>query len=62
MDLGRDLFVDLHAPRHEDEVGAEALGFDGRHRRTDTETACLVAGSGHDTAHIAVAYSNGFAL
>ena len=62
VDLGRDLFVNFHVSRHEDEVGAEALGFDGRHRRTDTETARLVAGRRHDTAHIAVAYSNGFAL
>ena len=28
VDLGRDLFVDLHATRHEDEVGAELFGFD----------------------------------
>ena len=62
VDLGRYLFVDLHATWYEDEVGAEALCFDGRHRRTDTETARLVAGSRYDTAHIAVAYSNGFAL
>ncbi len=27
VDLGRDLFVDLHATRHEDEVGAELFGF-----------------------------------
>lgn len=29
VDLGRDLFVDIHATRHEDEVGAEFLRFDG---------------------------------
>ena len=29
VDLGRDLFVDLHATRYEDEVGAEFLRFDG---------------------------------
>lgn len=28
VDLGRYLFIDLHATRHEDEVGAELLGFD----------------------------------
>lgn len=28
VDLGRDLLVDLHAARHEDEVGAELFGFD----------------------------------
>ena len=62
MDLGRDLFVDLHSTRYEDEVGAEFLRFDRRHSRTDTETASFVAGSRHDTAHIAVAYGDGFAL
>ena len=29
VDLGRDLFVDLHTTRYEDEVGAEFLRFDG---------------------------------
>ena len=29
VDLGRDLFVDLHSTWHEDEVGAEFLRFDG---------------------------------
>ena len=28
VDLGRDLFIDLHATWYEDEVGAELLGFD----------------------------------
>ena len=28
VDLGRDLFIDLHTTRHEDEVGAEFLRFD----------------------------------
>ena len=62
VDLGRDLFVDLHATRHKDEVGAEALGFGGRHSRTHTETARLVARSRDDTTHIAVPNSDGFAL
>ncbi len=62
VDLGRDLFVDLHATRHEDEVGAELFGFDRRHSRTDTEAASLVASSRHNTTHIAVAYGDGFAL
>ena len=62
VDLGRDLFVDLHSTRHEDEVGAEALRLDRRHSRTDTEAARLVASSRHDTTHIAVAYGDGFAL
>ena len=62
VDLGRDLFVDLHSTRHEDEVGAELFGFYGRHSRTDAETASLVAGSRHNTTHIAVAYGDGFAL
>ena len=62
MDLGRDLFVDLHATRHEDEVGTEFLRLDRRHGRADTETASLVASSRHDTAHIAVAHGDGFAL
>ena len=29
VDLGRDLLIDLHTTRHEDEVGAEFLRFDG---------------------------------
>ena len=62
VDLGRDLFVDLHATRHEDEVGAELFGFDRRHSRTDTEAARFVASSRHNTTHIAVAYGDGFAL
>ena len=62
VDLCRDLFVDFHSTRYEDEVGAEFLRFDRRHSRTDTETASFVAGSRHDTAHIAVAYGDGFAL
>ena len=62
VDLGRDLFVDLHATRHEDEVGAELFGFDRRHSRTDTEAARLVASSRHNTTHIAVTYGDGFAL
>ena len=62
VDLGRDLFVDLHSTRHEDEVGAEALRLDRRHSRTDTEAARFVASGRHDTPHIAVAYGDGFAL
>ena len=62
VDLGRDLFVDLHSTRHEDEVGAEALRLDRRHSRTDTEAARFVASGRHDTTHIAVAYGDGFAL
>ena len=62
VDLGRDLLVDLHATRHEDEVGAELFGFDGRHGRADTEAARFVASSRHNTTHIAVAYGDGFAL
>ena len=62
VDLGRDLFVDLHSTRHEDEVGAELFSFYGRHSRTDTEAARFVASSRHNTTHIAVAYGDGFAL
>ena len=62
VDLGRDLFVDLHATRHEDEVGAELFGFDRRHSRTDTEAARFVASGRHNTTHIAVAHGDGFAL
>ena len=62
VDLGRDLFVDLHSTRYEDEVGAEALRLGRRHGRADTEAARLVASGRHDTTHIAVAYGNGFAL
>ena len=62
VDLGRDLFVDLHSTRYEDEVGAEALRLGRRHGRADTEAARFVAGSRHNTTHIAVAYGNGFAL
>ena len=62
VDLGRDLFVDLHSTRHEDEVGAEALRLDRRHSRTDTEAARLVAGSRHHATHIAMPHGNGFAL
>ena len=62
VDLGRDLLVDLHSTRYEDEVGAELFGFDRRHSRTDTEAARLVASGRHDTTHIAVAHGNGFAL
>ncbi len=62
VDLGRDLFVDLHATRHEDEVGAELFGFDRRHSRADTEAARLVAGSRHHATHIAMPHGNGFAL
>ena len=29
VDLGRDLLIDLHAARYEDEVGTEFLRFDG---------------------------------
>lgn len=62
VDLGRDLFIDLHSTRHEDEVRAEFLRLDRRHSRTDTEATSLVAGSRHNATHIAVAYSDGFAL
>ena len=62
VDLGRDLFVDLHSTRYEDEVGAEALRLGRRHGRADTEAARFVAGSRHNTTHIAVAYGDGFAL
>ena len=62
VDLGRDLLVDLHSTRHEDEVGTEALRLGRRHGRADTETARFVAGSRHNTTHIAVAYGDGFAL
>ena len=62
VDLGRNLFIDLHSARHEDEVGAEALRLDRRHSRTDTEAARFVASGRHDTTHIAVAYGDGFAL
>ena len=62
VDLGRDFFVDLHATRHEDEVGAEFLRFDRRHSRTDTETARLVASGRHHATHIAMPHGNGFAL
>ena len=62
VDLGRNLFIDLHSARHEDEVGAEAFGFDRRHGRAHTEAARLVASSRHHTTHIAMPHGNGFAL
>ena len=58
VDLGRNLFIDLHSARHKDEVGAEAFGFDRRHSRAHTKAASLVAGSRHYTTHIAMPHSN----
>ena len=61
VDLGRNLLIDLHSARHEDEVGAEFLGFDRRHSRAHTETAGFVASGRHHTAHIAMPHGNGLA-
>ena len=61
VDLGRNLLIDLHSARHEDEVGAEFLGFDRRHSRAHAETAGFVACGRHHTAHIAMPHGNGLA-
>src|SRR5579871_2903534 len=57
-DVSRDLFVDLEARFHEDQVRALPLGCYRGHRRANPELACLVARSGDDTAHLRAAHGD----
>jgi hypothetical protein len=51
-DLLRDLPIDVEAVLHEDQLGAFALGGDGRHRRAHAEFARLITRSRHDAARL----------